>query len=108
MGKVIASKKFTIDGEALTFAAGFKSGSPVVVFGVRLAGGVFDVATLEIPFPTINAAKDYTDSATEEIAIERRGELVESPDFLKILSVFSSTDKKVTREDLKEKIRRSK
>lgn len=105
MSGVVKSVKFNVQGDALTFAAGMKGGSPVVVFGVRLAGGAFDVATLEIPFPTINDAVAYVEAATEEVAISRREELTGNQDFLKIMMAFSDTERKVTREDLKEKIR---
>lgn len=104
MSGIVKSKKFVIDGASLTFAAGVKAGSPVVVFGMKMAGGVFDVATLEIPFPTLPDAVAYVDAASEDTARQKQSDLTGSIEFKSILSAFSP--RQVTRQDLQDQLRR--
>ncbi|WP_312329914.1 hypothetical protein [Atlantibacter hermannii] len=67
-GSILTHKQFVIDDHKISFAAGYKRGMPVVVFGVSTLSDIVPLLTLEKDYPDPQAACLYVDQLTEKAA----------------------------------------
>jgi len=61
---ILASRFFEVDGHKVTFAAGVKAGTPVVVFGIHTNFEAVPVFTIDREWSCPNAAEKYVSSVT--------------------------------------------